>query len=103
MHLFTEFALKSFQSLFTTVTVISFSEANTPPIESSARSNKADDSQFRESFRKTPRKALAQRGERDEAVTAYTFQHKGCYLESERDLVITAGRLTPSDLFVLSS
>ena len=44
MHLFTEFALKSFQSLFTTVTVISFSEANTALIESSARSNKADDS-----------------------------------------------------------
>lgn len=49
MHLFTEFALKTFQSWFTTLTVISFSEAegdsaNSPLIESSERSNKVDDS-----------------------------------------------------------
>lgn len=101
MHLFTEFALKSFQSLFTTVTVISFSEANTPPNRQQGQTKQMILSLGRVSGRH--RERPWPREERDEAVTAYTFQHKGCYLESERDLVITAGRLTPSDLFVLSS
>lgn len=47
--------------------------------------------EFRDSFKQT-QKAPCPRKERDETVTAYTFQHKAGYLENDRDLAIADSR-----------